>query len=246
MLNDMNKTLKQQLSVIVLISLIFPHLASAMYFSGNSSWLAYLAGAPNEPSSQMTEMIWFYSTSTISTNETLFSSTSTGALQNASLMSRVNGDLRCIVIAGGVLKQIDGTANTVTPFAWHHLACTYDGANIRIYLDGASAATAVAQSGTLAQNVSYYIGTRVTVGGTTGGTNGTQGSLAQAYIFNRALSANEIRNYYYTGAVSRNGLVHYFPLWNNGSDFSSNRMDATTTGYVVTGPLPPMARYRKK
>ncbi|MEK6874753.1 MAG: LamG domain-containing protein, partial [Nanoarchaeota archaeon] len=72
---------------------------------------------------------------------------------------------------------------------WHHIAGTYDGANISIYLDGALSASA-AQTGTLnsATGNSLFAGTFET------SSTFYNGALDEIKIWNRSLSADEIEN----------------------------------------------------
>jgi len=91
------------------------------------------------------------------------------------------GGTRVYVLTGSVLSQD----------AWHHLVGTYDGAYVRIYVDGASGGTPIAQTGPIETNTtSLYIGQR--------GDNlfRFEGGLALIRIYNRALSALEIQNHF--------------------------------------------------
>jgi len=93
--------------------------------------------------------------------------------------------------------KIGGTARTVaiaqpSAGAWHHIAATYDGSSLNIYVDGGTPASA-AYSGTVATTSSYlYIG-----GKTSNGTvsDYMKGIMDDVRIYNgRALTQNEIKS----------------------------------------------------
>jgi hypothetical protein len=83
---------------------------------------------------------------------------------------------------------------TVTSAVWHHVAVTYDGATLKLYLDGqleGSKATSVLNT-TLDAN-GLTIGLRP-------GVSVWNGKLDEVQIFNRALTQAEIQATYYAGA----------------------------------------------
>lgn len=85
-------------------------------------------------------------------------------------------------------------ATTVTPNAWHHAAVTYDGATVKLYLDGqldGSKATALLNTALDANGLT--IGLRP-------GTAVFNGKIDEVQIFNRALTQAEIQATYYAGA----------------------------------------------
>lgn len=84
---------------------------------------------------------------------------------------------------GGALYQASFSASDWTPGAWHHLAMTYDGANLKIYLDGVLKHTTAA-TGTLDTTANP-----LTLGKST---FGWDGALDDAVICSRALTAAEI------------------------------------------------------
>lgn len=87
---------------------------------------------------------------------------------------------------------VDGVGNvlfgsgTVTKNAWRHVAMTYDGADLKIYLDGKEDATKAVVTSITASTYSLLIGVRTGVG------EALNGYLDDAILYNRALSAVEI------------------------------------------------------
>jgi hypothetical protein len=86
----------------------------------------------------------------------------------------------------------NGTLTTALPSlgAWHHIVGTYDGASIKLYVDGVVAASGAA-SGSIATSTSaLYLATKSTIAPAGDHFKGTMDEVA---IWNRALSAAEIQ-----------------------------------------------------
>ena len=116
---------------------------------------------------------------------------------------------------------------------WHHVAGTYDGSNLKLYLDGVEVATQ-AYSGDIdseGTNEPVFIGQR--------GDNARRfyGDIAQAQIFNLALSATEIKNLYsgeslpykYKGADNTHRVTSNFAAATN------NQLGASVSSLSLTG-----------
>jgi hypothetical protein len=92
--------------------------------------------------------------------------------------------------------KIGGTARTVaiaqpSAGAWHHIAATYDGVSLKIYVDGGTPVSA-SYSGTVATTTSYlYIGGKTSNGTTS---DYMKGIMDDVRIYSgRALTQNEIK-----------------------------------------------------
>jgi hypothetical protein len=89
-------------------------------------------------------------------------------------------------VSGGWLY---GTSDLVTDGKWHHVASTYDGATIRLYVDG-QLESSFARSGTIPAGTSpLAIGARP-------GVNYYAGLMDEFTIYNRALTPFEIKATY--------------------------------------------------
>lgn len=92
------------------------------------------------------------------------------------------------------------TKNGFADTQWHHVVGTYDGANVRIYIDG-SAGTPAALTGTVDSNASYP----VCIGGmnadSTGKCDGSPfgGIVDDVRVYNRTLSSDEVMRLYNIG-----------------------------------------------
>jgi len=101
-------------------------------------------------------------------------------------------------------------AATVFNNAWHHLLGTYDGSNIRLYVDGTEAGSGTPETLALAYNTnSLYIGSF----------DGTQlyatGSAAEVALFNAIPNADErgaLADGFTPIAVKPSAVVAYWPL----------------------------------
>jgi len=127
---------------------------------------------------------------------------------------------------------------------WHHIVILYDGTTWRSYLDGVAGGTFVGASGS-------FLGAKTWIGN---GYNGYfNGSMDDVRIYNRALSATEVRQLYNLGAnshlnVSQNninsGLVGYWTM--DGKDTPWTTSTAATTkdksGNGNTGTLTNMTQ----
>ncbi|MEK6793739.1 MAG: LamG-like jellyroll fold domain-containing protein [Spirochaetota bacterium] len=72
---------------------------------------------------------------------------------------------------------------------WHHAACTYDGASMNIYIDGAPAGTLPRTGDILPSRADLSIGAF-----DASGTSGFSGTIDEVGIYARALSADEVRD----------------------------------------------------
>lgn len=82
---------------------------------------------------------------------------------------------------------------------WHHVAATWDGSFIRVYVDGV-------QDGQVAstQSLPFDLGSVTSIGGWTGdGNNFFEGLIDEVEIFNRALSAEEIQAIFLAGSAGK-------------------------------------------
>lgn len=89
----------------------------------------------------------------------------------------------------GRLTTTDGQVGVIAPIetGWHHLAVTYDGAAVRLYLDGK-----LAQEKPLTGVIVAEPGTPLVLGGYSNLNGWFTGGIASVQIYERALSAEEL------------------------------------------------------
>jgi hypothetical protein len=105
------------------------------------------------------------------------------------LLENLSNTFSFRISAGGADVRVSDTSTHLLN-TWYNVVGTYDGANMRIYVNGVLKNTR-AQTGTLGTNtITAKIGTYQ-------GTNyNLTGRIAQVQIFNKALSATEVRQNY--------------------------------------------------
>jgi Concanavalin A-like lectin/glucanases superfamily len=98
--------------------------------------------------------------------------------------------LQFVIMIGGVYQTLN-PANVLWSNVWQHVAATYDGAFMRIYVNGVEVANR-AQTGAIDAVTAPVLIGRNAVNG-----NAFQGGIDEISLYNRALTANEIRDIYY-------------------------------------------------
>lgn len=112
------------------------------------------------------------------------------------LDTRFNGSMNCYS-NGGIDGGGAGYSGPVNDGQFHHAACTYDGTTIRLYVDGVEVAQD-AYSGT----VDYQAGQPLVIGSRTSGPKeGFPGLLDEVQLYERALTATEIKEIFDAGGV---------------------------------------------
>lgn len=120
-----------------------------------------------------------------------------------------SADFRGFVLRNGTANQVqilaaDGTAGNFTaeggslPLGeWSHLAATYDGTTLRLYLNGEEVASAAAGYTDTANGV--VIGKQYTYKSTASSETFWQGRIDEPAVYTRALTMEEIRRHYLRG-----------------------------------------------
>lgn len=95
------------------------------------------------------------------------------------------------------------SATDLSDQQWHHVAAVYNGSIMRVYKDTLLSATTVSASGTIGQLATPL--TDVAIGGQLAGTTDDWiGKIDEVTLFNRSLSAEEIRTLYLRGIAKLN------------------------------------------
>jgi hypothetical protein len=148
---------------------------------------ASAAGAPTGSSNRSLET-WFKTTT--ATSQPLFNYGTAGgfALFSVSLTSNQ------VTVADGTDTLTYTTGASLSDGAWHHLVVTYDGAQIRAFVDGSAVGAGQAPTGTLATTLDSN-GLRV-------GSDGAgffKGSLDEVAVYGTALSSSRIAAHFHAG-----------------------------------------------
>jgi len=155
-----------------------------------------------------------------------------GGDRNYFLDSNSSGNIRFGFFNGSTYPLVV-SATPVAAAQWTHIMGTYDGSNIRIYINGVLDNTQADTSTPVQPTDILAIGRLGSVS-----SDFTNGSVDDVRIYSRALSANEIRGLYNTGAGSKQNVtptkvVASGPVghWTfDGKDMTSNVRDASGQG----------------
>jgi hypothetical protein len=145
-----------------------------------------------------------------------------------------------INVSGGITGSAENVSdsNDFPTNTWHHVVGTYDGASLRLYIDGIQVASR-AQSGSIAYD------TEPLVIGWYDSNFGEyfDGLIDEVEIFNRALSAAEIQSIYNAGSAGKCkectppevSITGNDPVCPNSTHTYTANTDATTFEWSVTG-----------
>jgi predicted phage tail protein len=157
---------------------------NALSFNGTGSVVRVASSASLNPGSAMTLSAWIRPAASQTGWRTILQRESEAYFLTASSdspMSPAGGG----TLGGGVHYVMGPTANPVN--AWTHVALTYDGANLRIYVNGVQAATRAATGAVQASTNPLWIGGNSPYG------EYFQGLIDEVRVYNRALSAADIQ-----------------------------------------------------
>lgn len=250
-----NQTFVTRVSLALLLCVVFfaNSFAQApgqgLQFDGTNDFV----NVPNHPvlniSNEITIEAWVNYSKTTGTQDVV--SKSSSSVNNSYIFPRtVDGwrNLQFWIYLNG-----PGAKTLTVPFGgalndkrdqWHHLAATYDGYYMKIYIDGVLAGTQ-AQSGNIFTNSNA-----LTIGNQKGQTEYFGGKLDDIRIWNRALTACEIASTMNCelNAISQTGLAAYYKF-NQGvvggdntglttaTDESATHNDGTLTNFALTGTV---------
>ena len=122
---------------------------------------------------------------------------------------------------------------TITLNKWQHVAATYDGQTIKIYINGILEKS-VTHSGIISTNSSD-----LEIGSRSGGSAYFDGKIDEFRIWNDARSANEIQDYLHKSLLGNEpGLVAYYPFdqtsGTSSEDYSQNGLSSTLNSFSGT------------
>jgi hypothetical protein len=194
-------------------------VGNGLSFDGVNDYVSLGDPASLRPSNVITLAAWVNFSNTSSNRQIIAKDDSEYPLNETFL--RINA-------GGAIVCSVGGVRVTVSPGVaigqWTHLACTYDGANVRVYVNGSQRGS-VPRTGPIPDEVGvgWLIGARTPASPAIF----MSGKLDEVRIYNRALSANDI-----VSLVSFNGTnppVDTFPPVLSGGSPSGSLPAATTS-----------------
>ena len=132
---------------------------------------------------------------------------------------KVEGRLR----SGSGVFTIESAENSISPATWHHLALTYDGNNIILYIDGVEVGSTVASGQIIDASVPLKIGSLDYLTWDFD----LDGKADEVSLWNIALTQQQIQDHMYADLTGGQGLVGYWNF-NEGSGNTAN--DASGNG----------------
>jgi len=158
---------------------------SALSFDGVNDWVTVNDSNSLDLTTGMTLAAWVKPAALGTAWRTVLFKEQPGNLEYGLYANRDNGKPNGQVFAGGSAQEVDGTALTLN--AWTHLAVTYDGSMLTLWINGAQAATLLAVG-----NIGTSTGV-LRIGGNNIWPEWFSGLIDEVRIYNRPLSQAEIQ-----------------------------------------------------
>ncbi len=160
---------------------------TALSFDGTSNWVTVPDSASLDLTSGMTLEAWIYPTALGTNWRTVIFKEQPGNLAYGMYANTTAGRPNAQVFVAGSDRNVNGSAQLPVN-TWTHLAATYDGANIRIFVNGSQVGVA-AQTGAITTSTGV-----LRIGANNIWPEWFQGRIDEVRIYNRALTAAEIAN----------------------------------------------------
>ena len=158
-----------------------------IHFDGSNDHVRVLDSASLDLGSAGTIEAWIKRDVTGSSDGVISKGNSnSNSAQNYSL--RVNGSniVECVIGTGNTSQRLRSTSSLTSTTQYYHLACTWDGTTIRVYINGTQNNSANQTIAPLGNTSPLYIGQFGS------SSNRLQGVIDEVRIYSRALSAAEI------------------------------------------------------
>jgi concanavalin A-like lectin/glucanase superfamily protein len=157
----------------------------ALSFDGASSWVTVPDAASLDLTNGMTLEAWVRPTALSGWRTTVMKETATGHAY--SLYANDNTPNPAVTVTIGAADRSAVGTSQVPLNTWTHLAATYDGAMLRLYVNGVQAGTR-AQTGNITVSASP-----LRIGGNAVWGEYFAGLIDEVRVYNRALTATEIQ-----------------------------------------------------
>lgn len=204
-------------------------------FNGSSSYLSFGTTSTLNPLN-ISISCWFNSSS-IATAQTIISRDTTASigLDRCYSIYIYSSKLICELFSSSTVASITGST-TLSSNTWYFVTITYDGVNVKMYLNGVSDATPISTSISLfTASVNTEIGKRAS-------SQYFNGLVDEVGFWNRALTATEV-GILYAGGLGKqlnslpNSTKLYMPLNGNSIDISGSQNHGTDTAISYVGGM---------
>jgi len=180
-------------------------VGQALAFNGSTSYVQVPYSSALAPTSALTFGGWMKTTDR-TLSQKIISKTETGGY--AMVINEATGGCNSTSIGAFVGVLVTGV-NTyygacydranITNNKWHHVMATYDSETVRLYFDGVEVGSNTIPTGPINYSTANTLCIGTEPGGTCGITQFFSGSIDEVRVYNRALSASEIKQLYLMG-----------------------------------------------
>jgi hypothetical protein len=159
---------------------------NALSFDGVNDWVTVADSVSLELATGMTLEAWVNPSVVAGWNTVLLKEAGAGMSYELYSNNDLNRPAAYFTVPSGAIRAVTGTA-AVGANAWTHVAVTYDGASMRMYVNGVLVRTTARTGAIVAEDGPLHIGGNEVWGG-----EWFSGLIDEVRIYNRALSATEI------------------------------------------------------
>ena len=198
-----------------------PYDSYSFNFSGTTDYLEIAHSSTLEPAN-VSVSIWFKGSAQAAINTYLVSKVANTGSKGYGLYTGNSTDKLVFFIYNGSTWILTPLGGVVMDDNWHHAVATYDGNNLKLYVDGSSYA-----SNTSASGITYNAGPLVIAAQTTVPALDFDGKLSNCAIFNQALTSTEVMKLYSNGVPQDLSSFSPAPVswWTLGSNSFFNGTD---------------------
>lgn len=177
----------------------------ALEFNGSDSYVRVPDNGAQEPPVAISVELWM-NLDAISDDWLVEKHTSTPDDYDHGYVLRTNTPTNTVSFRVGN-GSAEGTAespdNSIGTGAWHHVAGTYDGEKVRIFVDGV-----LEGESEFAGDIDYSGVGDLFIGASSQNTLNTDGDLDEVAIYNRVLTPSEVRDHYENGILENRLRLH--------------------------------------
>ncbi|TAN40440.1 MAG: LamG domain-containing protein [Nitrospirae bacterium] len=219
-------------------------ISQSVLFNGSNQYITKSSPSYID-NTQGTLSAWF-KVASLTGIDTLWTVGVSGAI-NDNLRVDYRGDsskvLQIILVIDGAVSFNAVTVNTISDFNWHLISATSDGSTFKVYIDGVLQSLTINSGSNTGQWFDDAIDANTFTMGRLEYDSPIQyfnGSIDDARVYNRALSAAEVKNLYNAGKVNyvqaapKAGLVGY---WNMNNEDRSRNLIYDKSGFNNNGIL---------